>query len=301
MPLSPASAVPAIDVLLGTWIVDPWALALMVVAGGLYGLGLARAAKAGRRWPLWRAVAFYVLGLGTYALVNFGFLGAYSPQLRWAFAIRIALMLFVVPAGMALGLPIGLARQTVRPGPLRTALARVSRRPMTFFANSAVPPVVGLVVLSMMLTPLAGTTRLNPSLEGALTLGVPLLGLLMILPMVEEKTRTSTSLIMLQFVFAFIELLADAIPGLLLRLTPHVLDGVAAVPGLHAAWFPNPLRDQQIAGDWLWFIAEIMDLPVMILMFVRFAASDKGERKILDEMTDEQMDALNAAHLRQRG
>jgi putative membrane protein len=291
---------PPLNELLGTWSLDLWALGLLLAAGGLYSLGLARAARAGVRWPLWRVAAFFGLGLGMYAVVSFGFLGTYSPELRWAFSVRIALLLFVVPAGLALGLPLGLARLTMRPGRLRTWLGAVASRPLSVFSNSAVAPVVGLLVLSMMLTPLAGITRINPALEGLLSIAIPLLGLLMVLPMVEEKTRVSTALIMLQFVFAFIELLADAIPGLLMRLSPGIFDGVAALTGSHPVWFPSAVRDQQLAGDSLWFIAEIMDLPVMILLFIRFAKSDKGERKVLDELTDEEMDQLNATHLHLR-
>jgi hypothetical protein len=138
-------------------------------------------------------------------------------------------------------------------------------------------------------------------MEGLLTIGVPLLGLLLVLPITEAGTGTTTSYIMLGFVFAFIELLADAIPGILLRLNDFVLDGAGAVPGLHPGWFPNPLRDQQLAGDWLWFICEAADLPIIILLFMRFSRTDKRERQVLDEMSDEEMDALNAAHLRQRG
>ncbi|MCU6481907.1 cytochrome c oxidase assembly protein [Arthrobacter sp. A2-55] len=291
---------PPISEFWSTWSLDPRALALVVGAGGLYSWGLARAARAGIRWPLWRAAAFFVMGLGLYSVANFGFLGTWSTELRWAFSMRIAVMLFVVPAGLALGLPVGLARLTVRPGRLRTVLAAAARRPMKFFANSAVAPVVGLVVLSMMLTPLAGMSRLSPVLEGVLSIFIPLLGLLMVLPMVEEQTKVSTAVIMLEFVFAFIELLADAVPGIVMRLTPAILDGAAAFSGPKPAWFPSSIVDQQLGGDFLWFIAEVMDLPVMVLLFIRFSKSDKGERKVLDELTDEQMDELNAAHLHLR-
>ena len=292
---------PTLSDFLGTWSLDTWALGFLLAVGGLYAWGLLRATRAGIRWQPWRVAAFYLLGLGSYAAVSFGFLGTYSPELRWAFSIRIALLLFVVPAGLALGLPLGLARVSIRQGRLRSVLAAVARKPVRLFSNSAVAPILGLVVLSMMLTPLAGITRMSPFWEGALGVAIPLLGLLMVLPMVEEKTRVSTALIMLQFVFAFIELLADAIPGLLMRLSPTVFDGASALGGARPAWFPSALADQQLAGDWLWFIAEIMDLPILILLFVRLAKSDKGERKILDELTDQQMDELNAAHLHQRG
>lgn len=292
---------PTLSIFLGTWSLDLWALGFLLAVGTLYLWGLRRASRAGIRWQPWRIAAFYVLGLGSYAAVSFGFLGTYSPELRWVFSIRIALLLFVVPAGLALGLPLGLAKVAMRRGRLRAFLSAVARKPVRLFSNSAVAPVLGLVVLSMMLTPLAGITRMSPLFEGLLGMAIPLLGLLMVLPMVEEKTQVSTALIMVQFVFAFIELLADAIPGLLMRLSPTVFDGVATLGGAEPVWFPSALADQQLAGDWLWFIAEIMDLPILILLVVRMAKSDKGERKILDELTDQQMDELNDAHLHQRG
>lgn len=292
---------PTLSIFLGTWSLDLWALGFLLAVGTLYLWGLRRASRAGIRWQPWRIAAFYVLGLGSYAAVSFGFLGTYSPELRWVFSIRIALLLFVVPAGLALGLPLGLAKVAMRRGRLRAFLSAIARKPVRLFSNSAVAPVLGLVVLSMMLTPLAGITRMSPLFEGLLGMAIPLLGLLMVLPMVEEKTQVSTALIMVQFVFAFIELLADAIPGLLMRLSPTVFDGVATLGGARPVWFPGALADQQLAGDWLWFIAEIMDLPILILLVVRMAKSDKGERKILDELTDQQMDELNDAHLHQRG
>lgn len=291
---------PPVSVFLGSWSFDPWATAFILAVGGLYLAGLLRNARANRSWPVWRIVAFYVLGLGLFAFINFGFLGSYSSSLRWAFALRISLLLFVVPAGLALGLPVALARQTLPEGRLRSILAGISRWPMRVFSNSAIAPIVGLLVLSLFLTPLAGIARISPGLEGLLTVIIPLLGLLMVLPLIEEKSRTSTAIIMVQFVFAFIELLLDAVPGLVMRLSGGILDGVGPAVVGSPTWFPHSLGDQQLGGDFLWFIAEIMDLPVLILLFIRFSRSDKGERKVLDELTDEQMDELNRAHLESR-
>lgn len=292
---------PGLQQFFGTWALDPWALVLVLTAGGLYAFGLARARTAGTRWPVWRVLSFYLLGLGTYSFISFGFLGTYSTDLRWAFSVRLALLLFVVPILLALGLPLGLAQAAISSPGLRRGLSAVGRWPMKFFGNAAIAPLVGLLLFSAMLTPLAGFARLSPPVEGLLSVGIPLLGLLLVLPITEASTRTTTSLLMLQFVFAFIELLADAIPGVLLRLNSAVLDGAAAVTGAHPAWFPNPLRDQQLAGDWLWFICEAADLPIIILLFVRFSQTDKGERKVLDEMSDDEMDALNEAHLFRHG
>jgi cytochrome c oxidase assembly factor CtaG len=289
---------PPLSAFLSTWTFDPWAAGLLLAAAAGFGWGLRRAGQRGTRWPLHRTAAFYLLGLGLYAVVSFGFLGAYSSSLRWAFSIRLAVLLFVVPVLMALGKPLTLARAALGDTPAGQRLARAARWPMKLFGNAIIAPLLSVLIFSMMLTPLSGVARLSPLAEGLIAVLVPLLGLLLILPITEAGTRTTTSLLMVEFVFAFIELMADAIPGILLRLNGHVLDGVAAASG-PAAWFPNPLRDQQLAGDWLWFICEVADLPIIVLMFVRFSRTDKREQADVDALSDDEMDALAEAHLRQ--
>jgi cytochrome c oxidase assembly factor CtaG len=86
-----------------------------------------------------------------------------------------------------------------------------------------------------------------------------------------------------------------------MRLSPGILDGATSVLGNQPGWFPSPLRDQQLAGDLMWFLAEIVDLPLIILMFVRFSRSDKHEAKSFDDLSDEEIEALNRAHLGQGG
>ncbi|AJT42964.1 hypothetical protein UM93_07470 [Psychromicrobium lacuslunae] len=249
------------------------------------------------RWPLRRTAMFFLLGLASYLWVSCGFLGSYAEELRWAFSIKLALLLFVVPLLLALGKPLTLARLAFPRGRTRTVLARLTRRPLAFFGNAVVAPILGLLLFSMMLTPLAGTLRLNAPLDQGLTVLLPLVGLLMVLPVAEAGGKALNGLIVLQLLFAFIELLLDAVPGVFLRLSNTVLDGAAPFSGAQPPWFPNPLRDQQLAGDWLWFIAEAADLPLLILMFMRFATMDKRERAAVDELSDEEMEALSEAHL----
>jgi len=104
-----------------------------------------------------------------------------------------------------------------------------------------------------------------------------------------------------EFLLAFVELLLDAIPGLLLRLNDSVLDGAARVTARMPFWFPTALHDQHLSGDFLWFIAEIADVPVLIFLFVRWMRSDHRESRKMDELSDEEMEALTKAHLHQRG
>jgi len=290
--------VPPFDVVITAWQIDWTAAAVIVSSGVLYGLALRAAANKGRNWPLWRTVAFYVLGLGSLTVLTCGFPGVYSAELRWAFTLKITLMLFVVPLLIGLGKPISLARSALSDRGIAGLDAVLSNRLVRFVSNSLAAPLLGLALFSTFLTPAFYTLRTNPVAEALLTVGIPLLGLLMARPIIEEADfHRSSAFITLEFVFVFIELLIDAVPGILLRLNGQVLDHVATRQA-GPSWFPDPLRDQQLAGDVLWFICEIVDLPLIILMFMRFSRTDKREARGFDELTDSQLDELNAEHLR---
>ena len=47
----------------------------------------------------------------------------------------------------------------------------------------------------------------------------------------------------------------------------------------------------------MWFLAEVVDLPLIILMFVRFSRTEKREAKSFDDLSDEEIEALSRAHL----
>ncbi|WP_211882241.1 cytochrome c oxidase assembly protein [Pseudarthrobacter albicanus] len=289
---------PPLDVVLTAWQIDWAALAMMIAAGVLYALGLKAAAAKDRRWPLWRTLAFYLLGLGSLTVLTCGFPGVYSAQLRWAFTLKVSLLLFVVPLLIGLGRPISLARAALPPRGIARLNVVLANRLVRFVSNSMAAPLLGLALFSTFLTPLFYTLRTDPVAGALLTVGIPLLGLLMALPIIEETDfHRSSAYITLEFVFVFIELLIDAVPGILLRLNGQVLDHVMTTQAA-LGWFPDPLRDQQLAGDVLWFICEIVDLPLIILMFMRFSRSDKREARGFDDLTDQQLDELNEQHLR---
>ena len=291
---------PPLEILISSWQLDWAATAFVAVTGVLYGWGIRSAALGGQRWPVWRAVAFYVLGLGSFVVLTCGFTGVYGAQQRWAFTIKISLLLFVVPLLIGLGKPLTLARAAL-PAKGTAALDKVlSSRPVRFISNSFGAPLLGLALFSTFLTPAFYTLRTDPVAGALLTLGVPLLGMLMALPIIEESDfQRSSAYLTLEFMFVFIELLIDAVPGILLSLNGQVLDHAMSVPNPQW-WFRDAIQDQQFAGNLLWFICEVLDLPLIILMFVRFSHSDKREAGAFDELTDEQLQQLHDQHLRGR-
>ena len=250
------------------------------------------------KWKAWHTIAFYLLGLGSYAWIEFGFLGTWSVELRWAFTTRIAFLLFAVPALVSLGQPVKLARAAVSGAPARVLERILNSWPVRLMGNAMFAPIVALAGFSLFLTPFAAALRLDPGWEAAITLGVPLVGLLMVLPITDSGLVRTSLFITAEFLLAFVELVLDAIPGILLRLNEAVLDHAATITANLPAWFPNPLHDQHLSGDFLWFIAEIADVPVLIVLFIRWIHTDRREAKSMDDLTDEQMEQLTQEHLR---
>jgi cytochrome c oxidase assembly factor CtaG len=230
--------------------------------------------------------------------VSFGFLGAYSLEIRWAFTTRIALLLFAVPSLLALGKPIELMQAALRGTSLRVTERVLASWPVRLMGNAVFAPLVALAAFLVFLTPFAFVLRSSPTAEGVITVLVPVAGLLMVLPIIGHSVIRTSLFITAEFLLAFVELVMDAIPGILLRLNETVLDGARGVVSGMPPWFPTALHDQHLSGDFLWFIAEIADIPVLIILFMRWMRSDRHEAKTMDELTDEEMEALTQEHLR---
>ncbi|MEO6117245.1 MAG: cytochrome c oxidase assembly protein, partial [Pseudolysinimonas sp.] len=147
-----------------TWRLDPVALAAAVVAAALYLSGIIRARRRGVAWPLRFTLAYFGLGLGSFAVVEFGFLGAYSHDLRWAFTTRIALLLFAVPAFISAGRPIGLLRASLGESGVTRLERALTTRAIKLFGNAIFATIFSALVFCLFLTPVAWVLRGTPAL-----------------------------------------------------------------------------------------------------------------------------------------
>lgn len=288
---------PPLDVFLSTWRFAPVSVVALIAAGTLYAIGIVRLRNRGEHWPLRYTLGFYLLGLGSYAVIELGFLGTMSTQLRWAFAVRLALLIFVVPLGLITGRPLELLNRASG-ATSRARMQRISQsRPVRLFGNAMFATIFVAAVLCVFLTPFSGTLRNSLLGEDAVSLLVPIIGMVLVLPIASAVVVHTTVFLAIEFLLTFAELLIDAIPGLTLRLNDHVLDGLASIQS-NLGWWPNALRDQQLAGDGLWFIAEFADLPILVLLLVRWVRSDRRDSNSVDELSDEEYDKLTQAYLR---
>jgi cytochrome c oxidase assembly factor CtaG len=282
-----------------TWRFDPLAAALIAVAAVTYGWWVVGAARRGNRWPWWRSLAF-LAALVLFGILQFGIVGIHDQDLRWAFVLRLALLFFAVPTFAAFAAPVSLLRSGGPDRLAQTASAMLASRPARFLGNAIVSPLVALALFCVLLTPFSATIRESPVWATAITVLVPLLGFTLLTPLSEPGILRSSTFVTVEFLLAFVELLADAIPGIVLRVSNHVLDG-SLVQAVGQPWFPSPLRDQHLAGDLLWFIAEVADVPVLISLFIRWQRTDRREARSVDALSDEEMEELTRAHLQRRG
>lgn len=232
--------------------------------------------------------------------MSFGFLGAYSAELRWAFTTRIALLLFAVPALISLGRPVALARVALDGRRQSRLEALLRSRAIRLFGNAMFAPLFACAVFLIFITPLAAVLRDNPWSEWTIAVVTPVAGLLMVLPIAAHSVLRTSFFVTVEFLLAFVEMLLDAVPGLLLRLNDGILDHAPAVLGHVPFWFPNALHDQHLSGDFLWFIAEIADIPVLVILFIRWMRLDRRESNRYDALSDAELEELTQAHLRQR-
>ncbi|MFZ7086734.1 cytochrome c oxidase assembly protein [Curtobacterium sp. RRHDQ10] len=268
---------------------------MIVVAAFVYGRWIVVARRRGHRWPIVRTLGF-VAALVLFGVLQFGIVGRYDQELRWAFTLRLALLLFAVPTFAALGAPIALVRLGAGPATVARVDAALHAWPVRLLGNAIVAPLVALAMFAVLLTPASAVIRESSAWAVAITVLVPVLGFALIAPLSEPAVLRSSTFVTAEFLLAFVELILDAIPGIVLRITGTVLDGVTA-RAVGPSWFPTALRDQHLAGDLLWFIAEVADIPVLITLFVRWQRTDRHEARAVDELSDEEVEALTREHL----
>ncbi|GAA2373239.1 cytochrome c oxidase assembly protein [Dactylosporangium salmoneum] len=270
----------------GTWHADPLVLAAVVVVAGGYLIGVWRVRRAGGHWPATRTAAFFGLGLVGLAATTMGWLGVYAPVLFSAYALQVVALLMVVPLLLALGRPIGLAKAALGPaGSARLDAVLNSRAARLFTVPVISPFLLAVIPFLIFFTPWYQATLQHPLLASVSHLALLLAGLAVLVPIWEADTIAAPVPYLLALMFALIELLADAVPGIVVRLDTHVIAG-AYLAALGRPWGGSLLHDQQLGGDFLWCIGEAVDVPFLALLLLQWVRADAREARTVDAALD---------------
>lgn len=137
------------------------------------------------------------------------------------------------------------------------------------------------------------TTQSAPArwLLDAVLLGT---GLLFVLPLMVDELLPKWATPGVRTLLAFVDGLADAIPGILVMtsgalLTPHFPGW--ALASLHTV---EPGLDQRLGGGALLVVAESVGLPVIGAVFLEWVRSDERDAKRIDAAIDAVHDAPQA-------
>ncbi|MHA3704371.1 cytochrome c oxidase assembly protein [Jatrophihabitans sp. YIM 134969] len=274
--------------LVTAWTLQPAAVLVAVVVLVLYARAVARTPG----WPVRRSVAFGI-GVAVFVWTSCGFLELYGHTLFWVWTVQALVLLLVVPVLVMAGQPLELARRRrARLGRLTdTAPGRVLTSPVV--GPLLVPAVTSVLVFG----PLAGWAVAHPPVEWLTQLGVLVVGCAIALPLVAASSRATSLAVGLALAVGVFELLLDAVPGFALRFQTHIttayFDLRPAADQLVAAL--TPIKDQQRAGGIVWVVAELLDLPFVILLFRQWVKADARDARSVDTVLDAEAIAHRAS------
>ena len=189
--------------------------------------------------------------------------------------LRASLLIILIPLGLVATLPANL-------------LARARGRwGLRWVDSPLVAPILTPVVLGLyFFTPLWVIVLTNTWLY---VLSYPLLLLLGFVLHVGLKgsgREHSSASLGLQILLSLLDLMFDAIPGIVMRLSRHVIG--AEFWSKPPKTISGALHHQSLAGAILWFLAEISDLPILAMIFLRWIRVDEAEARRIDAMLDAQ-------------
>ncbi|MGX7679151.1 cytochrome c oxidase assembly protein [Jatrophihabitans sp. DSM 45814] len=263
---------------------------LLVCAGALvWYVKELRALPAERRWPRHRTMSF-MIGLVLVLVATDAGIASDTRRLFWVWLTQALLLLLVLPIPLLVGQPVELARQARRPGPPGPP------GPLVRFADSAfgrvcASPIVGaglipIACVLFLFGPIPGWSIRDAGVGWTVQTAMLIVGLIIVLPLVSNDITSSSLAISAAVAVGFVELLLDAVPGIVMRLSTHPVTNFfeyRTVVAGQRGW----LSDQQFAGGILWCVAELLDLPFLILIFRRWVQADAREAALIDaELVD---------------
>lgn len=277
---------------------DPVVLVAVLGAAFWYFRGLRRLARrrhvagprGGPTWPR-RRTASFVAGLVLTAWVSSGALQAYYSSLFWVWTAQLLTLLLIAPILLVAGQPVELDRRLGA-----GVLSRIVASPVVALIGSPFvgPALIPVLSAGLFFGPLPGWSVQSPPLAWLVALVVTVIGAVIVLPALDVREVRASVVVGLAMTVGFFELLLDAIPGIVLRLETHQASTFFDQRHRHS-WTPGWLPDQQLAGAVLWTVAEVLDLPFLVVLFLRWYRTDVREAGDVDAVLDAEQIVRSAA------
>ena len=212
-----------------------------------------------------KELALFGSGMAGLLVATCSFLGVYGHTLFWVLAVQDVLLLTLVPIPLVLAL---------------SSSWRVSALAGSVLATGTLTAVyaTGWDQARLDHTSLFALTHLLLVVVGCLFLG-PLL----------QQHRSSYAA---RALVGFVDGLLDAIPGLVVLATHGVI--AASWYARHPrGWGPSPASDQQIGGTAMIALSELVGLPALLILLLRWARADTVDAALVDAHLDRTLEVTD--------
>ncbi len=277
-----------------SWTIDLPALAVVLLAAGLYAAGVRRVRRAGQPWPAARTVAFFAGGLGAVAAATMSSVGVYQGVLFYMRAVQTILLLLVAPLFLAMGRPLTLVIAAApRSGArLRAAVGSRAARVLTFPAIT-VAVVAGLPFV-LYFSPWYAAGLHSGVVRELTYLALIAAGFVFFwtLLRVDPVPRAFPYLAALWVTAA--EVVGDGVLGLAVIADQHLIAG-GYYHALARPWGPSLATDQVLGGGALWILGDLVGLPFLAAQLIQMIREDEGEAARIDAELDAREAGTRAA------
>lgn len=259
---------------------------VMIVVAAVVAFGYVRTRRQARltgiAWARHRDVVFWV-GMAAVVWTTNGFPQARAYQLMWVWMSQELMLLLIVPIIVMSAQPVSLVNAVH--GPRNLITRALDTRTLRFLGSPLVSPVLVPVLCMLLIFGGLGAFSVSSVWAGGLVhLLLLIVGVLVALPLVNTDDQRSSLAVGLSLGVGFVELILDAFPGIALRFQTHMMLVHFAVN--RPAFAPVPVDDQHIAGGILWVVAEVLDLPFLILAATRWIRADARDAAQVDAELD---------------
>ena len=252
---------------------DPLGLAVVVLGGVGYTLGVRRLADRGRTWPVGRSVAF-AAALVAFAFATLSGLAAYDTVQFSAHMVQHLLLGMVVPVLLVTARPLTLAVQAGS-RPTQVTLLRVLHHPVV---RTLSRPGVAFVAFASTLwllyfTPLYELSASNGAVHLLVHVHFVVVGVLFYGAVLATDPRPVEASPAARTGLALLALPVHAFRGIALLAGTAVIGPDAHLDG-RLAWQGDALADQRLAAGLLLSVAELIGLGVLLAVVWAWMGAD---------------------------
>jgi putative copper resistance protein D len=235
-----------------SWQLEPWWTLVAVVLLVGYAAGLAACRRHGVRAAHPVRLACFVAGAALLVLTVSSAIGVYAMSIMWMHMVEHLMLIMVVPALLVLGHPLTVLRAAASTrGRERRVDAVLHTGPVAVLTH----PLTGFllytgVIVGTHLTSFMDRMAMHGWLMGAeqvLYLGS---GYLFLLPLIGEEPIRWQVPSLARIGLVLVGMTPDTVVGIVLMQANHNL--FPMMSGMHPAWAPAPIDDQQVAGALMW-------------------------------------------------